>query len=100
MRYANLAPSSANTARNTYPINGSGQILWKGDSGGTCFFTGGTGFQVTGINSTCSSSSGPCQQVSPETYRTGANNALAARGRGFIHTATSSNISGHITTID
>ena len=102
LRFAWLTPSSVNSQHLVYPTNPSGQGLYKGDSGGSCIYTGtgGTALEATGINSTCSSASGPCNQIKPELFRDGLRTALDQRGSAFLHRATASNTSVHITTID
>lgn len=102
LRWAWIAPSSVSATRLHYNMNASGQLMYRGDSGGSCIYTGtlGTALEVTGVNTTCSTSSGPCQQVKPEVFRAGLDAALDARGAAFLHDVTTSNTSGHITRID
>ncbi len=102
LRFAWLAPNAVTSQHLVYPTNASGQGLWKGDSGGSCIYTGtlGTALEATGVNSTCASAAGPCHQIKPELFRAGLNSALAARGAAFVHRATAANTSGHVTTID
>ncbi|MBX3125713.1 MAG: trypsin-like serine protease [Polyangiaceae bacterium] len=102
LRYAWLAPNLETSFQLEYPTNASGQGMYKGDSGGSCIYTGhlGTALEVTGVNSTCSTSAGPCQQIKPEVFRAGLTATLADRGAAFLHRATSANTSAHITTID
>lgn len=107
LRWSWIAPSSVSPTRLFYTPNTSGQIMFHGDSGGSCIYTGalGTALEVTGVNSTCfqPNPDGPvsyCAQVKPEVFRTALDTALRARGAAFVHRATTDNSGGHITIID
>lgn len=98
LRYAWLTPTFANENYIHYPQNASGQYLWRGDSGGSCMFTGivaGTTLAVTGVNSSCSEFGPPCDAVAPEKFRTQVAGALFARARSALHVVTTANRSGH-----
>lgn len=98
LRTANLTVSSVSGGLVTTTPNGSSQIQWKGDSGGTCFYTENGYKWMVGVNSFCSVSQDPqgnvtsvnsCSMVSTAGLREWIDNTMFSAWNDIGGTATS-----------
>ncbi|MBK8252507.1 MAG: VCBS repeat-containing protein [Polyangiaceae bacterium] len=73
LRQASITVASTTDQFLTYEPNAAGQIQWRGDSGGTCFFTQSGVLRATGVNATGKHDGVgtvfSCDQVGPQVYR-------------------------------
>ncbi|MGE0322112.1 MAG: hypothetical protein AB7K71_02720 [Polyangiaceae bacterium] len=77
--------------------NASGQHIFRGDSGGTCFLNHSEGLVMLGINHEMQPGTNNAIQSGPQTFRSA---AIREYSNGYVHTANSSNTSSHMTTLD
>jgi hypothetical protein len=87
LRTADLTIASAPTDSIWIDKNATGQIQWKGDSGGTCFLTEAGRTKLIGVNSWCSYSGttvNGCSLVSGESIRNWVDETMFNPGWGNL----------------
>lgn len=93
-RSAELSPWTVNGNGYLIQPNGSGQIMWSGDSGGPCLINSGGAWKLTGVTSGASSNGSQvtsAYQIGLNTLLSGLVDDFRQRSRMFFYTASGGN---------